>query len=81
MPEVFDRFARGDSSRTRDARSAAGNSSTGLGLAIVASVVEAHGGTVEVLSRPGRTEFSVRLPAAVAIPEVDQSASRVTSRR
>jgi len=35
-----------------------------LGLSIVQSIVEAHGGTVEVTSRPGRTEFAVRLPAA-----------------
>ena len=55
--EVFERFARGDSSRSR----AAG--STGLGLAIVAAVVEAHHGTVEVASRPGDTRFTVRLPA------------------
>jgi two-component system, OmpR family, sensor kinase len=56
LPEVFERFARGDTSRSR----AAG--STGLGLAIVAAVAEAHRGTVEVTSRPGYTEFSVRLP-------------------
>jgi len=49
LPEVFERFARGDSSRSR----AAG--STGLGLAIVAAVVDAHGGHVRVDSRPGRT--------------------------
>jgi two-component system, OmpR family, sensor kinase len=54
--DVFERFARGDTSRSR----AAG--STGLGLAIVAAVVEAHHGTVEVASRPGRTGFTVRLP-------------------
>jgi two-component system OmpR family sensor kinase len=35
---------------------------SGLGLSIVQSIVEAHGGTVEVTSRPGRTEFAVRLP-------------------
>jgi two-component system OmpR family sensor kinase len=58
QPEVFDRFARGDSSRSRQA------GSTGLGLAIVAAVVEAHGGTVEVESAPGRTRFTVRLPLA-----------------
>jgi two-component system, OmpR family, sensor kinase len=56
LPEVFERFARGDSSRSR----AAG--STGLGLAIVAAVVQAHHGRVEVRSRAGRTRFTVRLP-------------------
>jgi len=54
--EIFNRFVRGDSSRSR----AAG--STGLGLAIVSAVVHAHGGSVEVESRPGRTTFTVRLP-------------------
>lgn len=58
QPEVFERFARGDSSRARRG----GGSSTGLGLAIVAAVVRAHDGTIEVHSRPGRTEFVVRLP-------------------
>jgi len=56
---VFERFARGDSSRSR----AAG--STGLGLAIVAAIVEAHGGTVAVRSEPGDTVFEVALPVAV----------------
>lgn len=56
LPEVFERFARGDSSRSR----AAG--STGLGLAIVAAVVQAHHGNVGVESRRGRTRFTVRLP-------------------
>jgi two-component system OmpR family sensor kinase len=56
QPEVFERFARGDSSRSR----AAG--STGLGLSIVAAVVAAHHGTVQVSSVPGRTIFTVSLP-------------------
>ncbi|MEV8509964.1 HAMP domain-containing sensor histidine kinase [Actinoplanes sp. NPDC051475] len=59
QPHIFERFARGDSSRSR----AAG--STGLGLSIVHAVVTAHGGTVGVDSGPGRTEFTVRLPAAL----------------
>ncbi|MFF4950530.1 sensor histidine kinase [Streptomyces chattanoogensis] len=58
LPHVFERFARGDASRSR----AAG--STGLGLAIVQAVVGAHGGTVGVESAPGRTVFTVTLPPA-----------------
>ncbi|MBT0773019.1 two-component sensor histidine kinase [Kineosporia sp. J2-2] len=57
LPEVFGRFARGDNSRSRTA------GSTGLGLSIVSAVVAAHAGQVSVTSRPGRTCFSVRLPA------------------
>ena len=58
QPEIFNRFVRGDSSRSR----AAG--STGLGLAIVSAVVAAHGGSVSVTSQPGRTTFTVELPQA-----------------
>ena len=58
QPEVFNRFVRGDSSRSR----AVG--STGLGLAIVAAVTSAHAGSVSVDSRPGRTVFTVRLSGA-----------------
>lgn len=57
QPEVFERFARGDTSRSRR------GGSTGLGLAIVAAVVRAHNGTIDVSSAPGKTEFVVRLPA------------------
>ncbi|MDJ0376797.1 HAMP domain-containing sensor histidine kinase [Cryobacterium sp. PH31-L1] len=55
---LFERFARGDSSRFR------GTGSTGLGLAIVAAVVAAHHGDVSVDSVPGRTQFRVELPLA-----------------
>jgi two-component system OmpR family sensor kinase len=58
LPDVFDRFARADTSRSR----AAG--STGLGLAIVAAVVETHHGTLGVDSQPGHTVFTVTLPLA-----------------
>ncbi|MGH8836652.1 MAG: sensor histidine kinase [Actinomycetes bacterium] len=56
QPEIFERFTRGDTSRSR------AGGSTGLGLAIVWAVVEAHHGRVDVSSRPGRTVFTVTLP-------------------
>ncbi|GDY30276.1 sensor histidine kinase [Gandjariella thermophila] len=55
---VFDRFYRVDDTRVRSAT----GGGTGLGLAVVRSLVAAHGGTVELASRPGRTAFTVRLP-------------------
>lgn len=57
---VFQRFARGDTSRNR------AQGSTGLGLSIVAAVAAAHGGKVALDSRPGDTTFTVILPAAPA---------------
>ncbi|WP_306207446.1 sensor histidine kinase [Actinoplanes sp. RD1] len=57
LPRVFDRFWRADSSRSRE------TGGSGLGLSIVRRLVEAHGGTVTVASRPGAgTTFTVRLP-------------------
>jgi two-component system OmpR family sensor kinase len=58
LPDVFERFVRGDSSRSR----AAG--STGLGLAIVHAVTAAHGGSAHVTSRPGETRFTITLPVS-----------------
>jgi two-component system OmpR family sensor kinase len=57
-PHLFQRFVRGDTSRSR----AAG--STGLGLAIVDAVAAAHNGRVEVASQPGNTVFTVTIPSA-----------------
>ncbi|WP_327242809.1 sensor histidine kinase [Streptomyces sp. NBC_01320] len=56
LPEIFGRFVRTDPSRSR------ATGSTGLGLAIVRAVVTAHGGTADVVSRPGHTAFRVSLP-------------------
>ena len=53
---LFERFARGDSSRARS------SGSTGLGLSIVDTIVKAHGGQVKLVSRPGKTVFTVTLP-------------------
>jgi two-component system OmpR family sensor kinase len=61
LPHVFERFARGDSARSR------ATGSTGLGLAIVQAVASAHGGAVTVDSVPGRTVFTVHLPALVPV--------------
>ncbi|MFF3918815.1 ATP-binding protein [Streptomyces sp. NPDC001852] len=64
LPHVFERFARGDSARSR------ATGSTGLGLAIVQAVAAAHGGAVTVDSVPGRTVFTVHLPALTpAVPQ------------
>ncbi|GHB25727.1 two-component sensor histidine kinase [Streptomyces viridiviolaceus] len=60
LPHVFERFARGDSARSR------ATGSTGLGLAIVQAVAAAHGGAVTVDSVPGRTVFTLHLPALAA---------------
>ncbi|RNL64422.1 sensor histidine kinase [Nocardioides marmoriginsengisoli] len=53
---AFERFTRGDSSRTRASGGA------GLGLSLVSAIATAHGGTAEVVSQPGDTTFVVRLP-------------------
>ena len=55
---VFERFYRGDPSRSRD------HGGAGLGLAIVAAIVEAHGGSGRGRrARPGAgTTFRVTLP-------------------
>jgi len=60
LPDLFERFTRADTSRARDLDAA--GKSTGLGLAIVDAVVAAHGGSITVTSRAGRTRFAIYLP-------------------
>lgn len=75
LPRVFERFARGDASRSRVA------GSTGLGLAIVQAVVTAHGGRVDVRSEPGRTCFEVLLPHARPDRPDSQAGHRLSTQR
>lgn len=58
LPRVFERFWRGEPSRSR------GSGGSGIGLAIVRQLVRAHGGEVTAESDVGRgTSFRVVLPA------------------
>jgi len=57
LPYIFDRFWRGDKSRTRT------EGSSGLGLAITKQLVLAHGGTIMAESEIGKgTTFTIELP-------------------
>ena len=60
LPHIFDRFWKGDRSRTRTS-----GTGSGLGLAIARQLVNAHGGTICVESKPGKgTTFTIELPEA-----------------
>lgn len=58
LPHIFDRFYRGDKSRTRSA-----HNGSGLGLALVKELVMLNNGSIEVKSAPGQgTTFTLCFP-------------------
>jgi signal transduction histidine kinase len=59
---VFERFYRVEGTHA---------SGSGLGLAVAGELAEAMDGTLELESRPGRTVFSLRLPLAAAVQELE----------
>jgi signal transduction histidine kinase len=70
LPHIFDRFWRADAARSRTGE----RPGAGLGLAICKWIAEAHGGSIEVQSRPGRgTTFTVTLPVEISAAAADQA--------
>lgn len=64
---IFDRFGQVDRSLTRK------REGSGIGLALVKSLVEIHGGTIEVYSEVGEgTEFIIELPIADDVAAMHQ---------
>jgi len=57
LERIFERFRRGESSQVEKVRG------VGLGLYICKSIIEAHGGSMEVTSEPGKgSSFTFSLP-------------------
>ncbi|HUO32101.1 MAG TPA: CHASE2 domain-containing protein [Bryobacteraceae bacterium] len=61
VKQIFQKFYR----TTRAEQS--GEAGTGIGLSIVEQIITQHGGTIEVMSKPGQgSRFTIVLPAPVA---------------
>jgi signal transduction histidine kinase/DNA-binding response OmpR family regulator len=74
LEHVFERFSRGSGST--------GTPGTGLGLSIVKSLVDLHGGTIDVASTPGAgTTFAITMPAAPGPGVVARPSDALRGRR
>ena len=60
LPNIFDRFYRVSSDRSRK------KGGSGLGLAIALAIVKAHGGDIQVKSKLGEgSVFTIKIPSIV----------------
>lgn len=67
VPRIFERFYRADPSRGE-------TGGTGLGLSIAKWIIDEHGGSIEVLTRPGEgTSFLIWLPQAPPAPKLAET--------
>ena len=70
LPMVFDRFYKGDKSRSRD------KNGMGLGLYLVRTILKLHGGDIGVSSIPGQyARFEFYLPKPQAAPKLKEPAA------
>jgi signal transduction histidine kinase len=66
LPNVYHPFFRADRSRAREAGTSGG---VGLGLTLAKRIVEAHGGTIELVSGTGK---GTRAQVSVPVPQATQ---------
>jgi signal transduction histidine kinase len=64
LPHIFNRFYRVEKSRSRF------TGGSGLGLAIAKSIIDLHDGTIDVMSTPGRTVFTIKLLKGFSSKEI-----------